>query len=247
MIKGIYASGAGMQPRMLRLEVIGNNLANINTTGFKKDSIFVQVLREAAAAQANGDGELAGLDVKEFTDFSEGSLNQTNNRLDLAIQGSGFFTIQTPAGLRYTRNGNFMLSAGGTVVTSQGFPVLAKSGRIQLPDLQRLTMGNLTIDEQGNVILDRTPIAQLRIANVDSTSMLKKDGNALFYAEGPVHDVDPNGSNCAIRQGYLEESNVEGVEEMVQMVELSRSFESDQKSVQYQDGTLEKAFEVGRL
>src|SRR5208283_4395063 len=119
MIKGIYAAGSGLMPRMLKLEVIANNLANISTTGFKRDNIFVQIMKDTGVEQAKGNGDLSGLKVREYTDFSEGSMNQTGNKLDLAIQGSGFFAAETPNGVRYTRNGSFSLSTDGTIVTSQ--------------------------------------------------------------------------------------------------------------------------------
>ena len=154
MIKGIYASGTGMMPRMLKLEVIANNLANISTAGFKRDNIFVQIMKNTAVAQTKGGGDLSGLNVKEYTDFSEGSLSPTSNKLDLALQGSGFFVAQTPNGPRYTRNGSFSLSTDGTIVTSQGYPVLGAGGPIQLPDMQKLSQGDISIDETGEVTVD---------------------------------------------------------------------------------------------
>lgn len=247
MIKGIYASGSGMLPRMLRLEVIGNNLANINTTGFKRDNIFVQILKDSAVTQSQGTGELVGLDVHEYTEFTEGSLKQTNNQLDVAMQGRGFFVVETPRGVRYTRNGNFSLSVDGTVVTAQGYPVLGNGGRIQLPDIHKLAQGDLSITEIGEIIVDKKPVGTLRIADFEDNSVLKKEAGTYFVASAPEKGADVDGKDRLIRQGFLEESNVDGIEEMIAMVELSRNFESDQKAMQYQDGTLDKAMEVGRV
>ncbi|MBI3787895.1 MAG: flagellar basal-body rod protein FlgF [Ignavibacteriales bacterium] len=247
MIKGIYASGSGMQPRMLRLEVLANNLANIDTTGYKKENIFVQVLEQTANANALGKGELEGLDVKQYTDFSEGSMRQTNNPLDLAIEGRGFFVVETPQGARYTRNGNFMLAGDGTVVTLQGQPVLGASGKIQIPQFQKIADGKLSVSENGEITLNQTVVGKFKIVDFDNLANLKKEGSSMFHAaenERP-HDAESNATK--IRQGYLEESNVEGIAEMIAMVELNRSFETDQKSIQYQDSTLERAMDVGRV
>ena len=247
MIRGIYSSGAGMQPRMMRLEVIGNNLANIETTGFKRDNLFIRILKDKGVDMAQGKSELSGLDAKEFTDFTEGSLNATNNPLDCAIVGDGFFTIDTPQGIRYTRNGNFMLSVDGTLETNQGYPVLSTTGRIQMPDIQRLSQGNITINQLGEVSVDNKTIAKLRIATFDDKTTLKKDRSTCFAADAPEKPADPDGKNMIVRQGYLEESNVDGIEEMIVMIEQSRSFESDQKAIQAQDETVERALDLGRV
>jgi len=247
MIKGIYAAGSGLMPRMLKLEVIANNLANISTTGFKRDNIFVQIMKDTGVEQAKGNGDLSGLKVREYTDFSEGSMNQTGNKLDLAIQGSGFFAAETPNGVRYTRNGSFSLSTDGTIVTSQGYPVLGTGGPIQLPNIQNLTQGEISINESGEVVADGKKIGTLQIAQFPDTSVLKKDGGTYFVADGDSKSSVADGKSTVIRQGYLEDSNVNGIEEMVQMIELSRGFESAQKTMISQDGTLDKANDVGKL
>ena len=247
MIKGLYASGSGMMPRMLKLEVIANNLANISTAGFKRDNIFVQIMKDTGIAQTKGGGDLSGLNVREYTDFSEGSMNPTSNKLDLAIQGSGFFVAQAPDGLRYTRNGSFGLSTDGTIVTSQGYPVMGTGGPIRLPDMQKTSQGDISINETGEVSVDGKQIGRLEIANFEDTSVLKKDGGTYFAADEGAKSSVADGKNTSIRQGFLEESNVNGIEEMVQMIELSRSFESAQKTMVSQDGTLDKANDVGKL
>lgn len=247
MIKGIYASGSGMLPRMLRLEVIGNNLANINTTGFKRDNIFVQIMKNTSVTQSQGSGELAGLDVKEYTEFTEGSLKQTNNQLDLAIQGRGFFVVESPGGLLYTRNGNFSLSVEGTIVTAQGYTVLGTGGRIQLPDVRKLAAGELSVSEAGEIMVDKRLVGRLRVANFDDEAVLKKEVGTFFKTDAREGIGGTEGKGSIVRQGFLEESNVDGIEEMIAMVELSRGFESDQKTMLYQDGTLEKAMDIGRV
>ena len=247
MIKGIYSSGAGMQPRMMRLEVISNNLANIDTTGFKRDNLFIDILKNKGTEMAKGKGELAGLEAKEFTDFSEGSLRETNNQLDLSIVGNGFFVMETPNGLRYTRNGNFMLNVDGTLTTNQGYPVLGENGKIVIPDIQKLRDGDININETGEITVNNSIVGRVRIATFDNLNLLKKDHSTSFQTDEPERSIEPDGTTTSIRQGFLEESNVNGIAEMVEMVELGRSFETDQKAVQAQDETLQQAMDVGRV
>lgn len=247
MIKGIYTIGAGLTPRVLKMDVIGNNLANMNTVGFKKDRAFIEILNEQKMMIESRKPENQALGVVERTDYTEGSFQQTGNSLDLAIRGNGFFAIETPRGIRYTRNGSFTLSLDGTVVTKDGYPVLGTEGRIQLPDLQRLTAGDIQINEAGEIMIDKKPVGKLQIVTFDDMTVLKKEGNTNFMTDddSKVHPA-PEGEYI-IHQGFLEESNVEGIEEMVVMVELSRQFESGQKAVQAQDETIERLLDLGRV
>lgn len=247
MIKGIYSSGAGAQPRTARLEVLANNIANANTTGFKKDNLFIQALKDAGTANAKGDGEMKGLDARQFIDFSEGSFVETKNALDLAIQGKGFFVLETPQGLRYTKNGNFTLTADGTIVNGQGFPVMGSSGRIQVPQPQKITDMSITVNQHGEISLGSVQLGKIRIADFEDMNQLKKAGNSLFVTEEHEKPASLDGHTTLIRQGYLEESNVEGIHEMIELVELTRSFETDQRTIQAQDSTLERAMDVGRV
>jgi flagellar basal-body rod protein FlgF len=247
MIKGIYNSGTGMQPRMTRLDVVANNLANSGTTGYKKDCLFIQVMKEAGLSQVEGLGDMKGLDSKQFTDFSEGSFSQTNNPLDLAIRGRGFFVVETPQGVRYTRNGGFTLSTDGTVVNADGYPLLSTSGHIQIPQPEKTAGNSITINQRGEVTIGKTVLGQLRIADVQDLSQLKKAGQTLFMTDAPEQHAAVDGHSVVIRQGFLEESNVEALHEMIQLVELTRSFETDQRTIKAQDTTLERALDVGRV
>ena len=247
MIKGIYSSGAGMQPRMARLEVLANNIANVNTTGFKKDNLFIQAMSNAGQSQATGEGELKGLDGKQFTDFTEGSFLQTKNPLDVAIQGRGFFAVETPQGIRYTRNGNFTLAVDGTVINGQGYPVLGTSGKIQIPQPQKMSETTISINEHGDISVGNVQLGRLRVADFENLNQLKKAGESMFVTEGEEKQVNTDGHDVIVRQGYLEESNVEGIHEMIQLVELTRSFETDQRTLQAQDATLERAMDIGRV
>jgi len=247
MIKGLMTSEAAMRPKMAQLEVIANNLANINSTGFKRDRLFVQVLKDSINGQSNGGGDLATGTVKYYTDFSDGSLQPTGNTFDLAIQGRGFFVVDTPRGVRYTRNGNFSLSTDGTLVDSTGSPVMGVDGKIQIPDPQKLQQGTITIAEDGEVTADKQALGTLRIADFQNPEALRKESGSYFAAAPGQQEVEGPGKLTAIRQGYLEESNVDGLEEMVGMIELSRSYETDQKVIQAQDESIEKGLDVGKL
>jgi flagellar basal-body rod protein FlgG len=245
MIRGIQVAGSALQPMLDRLEVIANNLANIHTTGFKRDSAFARVLQTAEGNRTRGNVEK--FDSEQYTDFTEGSLTQTNNPLDFAIQGRGFFAVETPQGARFTRNGNFMLSVDGTVTTQNGYPVLGTNGRLQLPNLQRLAQGQIAVSQQGEITVDKQAVGALRVVSFDNLAGLKKEGNSIFSASGDARMLDLDKNLTAVRQGFLEESNVDGIEEMITMIELTRNFESSQRVIQQQDATLDKALEIGRL
>ncbi|MER3522592.1 MAG: flagellar basal-body rod protein FlgF [Ignavibacteria bacterium] len=248
MIKGLYASSNGMPPMMVKLEVIANNLANINTSGFKKDGLFVQMMNDPGIAPVVGAGKLSTrVQTERVTDFSEGSLVQTSNPLDLALQGRGFFVVQTPQGTRYTRNGNFTIALDGTLTTGDGFPVLAKDGTIKFPDLQQLAQESVRILPTGEIHVGTKAIGALRIVDFEDTTRLQKAGGALFSLDSTddtgMHEVELP----TVRQGYLEESNVDGIAEMIEMIEITRHFESNQKAIASQDATLEKVLEVGKF
>lgn len=248
MIKGLYTAESSMRPKMARMEVIANNLANINSTGFKRDRLFIEMLDDASAAKASGQAQdFDGVKTQRYIDFAEGSLEKTGNPLDVAVQGRGFLVVDTPQGLRYTRNGNFTISPAGMLTTSQGYPVMGTQGHIQFPDLQKMVQGNVAISERGEISLDKQEIAKLRIVDFEDYSTLQKDHESLFVPATGQPVVEGPGKVTALRQGYLEESNVEGIEEMIAMLELNRSFETDQKSIIAQDESIGRSIEVGKL
>lgn len=247
MIKGIYTSEASMRPKMTRMEVIANNLANINSTGFKRDRVFLELLNESAAPPSDGRNDLTGINARHAVDFTQGSLQPTGNTFDLALQGKGFFTVATPNGLRLTRNGHFQLNAEGGLVTAEGFPVQGDNGNVMIPNTDKRQLLNITINEAGEILSDREPLARVRIVDVANPEMMQKDHQSLFIppADQPVADLPHN--QVLLRQGFLEESNVDGIEEMIAMIELSRAFETDQKVIQSQDATLDRSMDIGRV
>ncbi|HLP16646.1 MAG TPA: flagellar basal-body rod protein FlgF [Bacteroidota bacterium] len=249
MIKGIFASASGMQPHSVKMEIIANNLANIDTTGFKKDNVFLQVLDEQQMLQRqnSGLGELSSLDAREFTDYSQGSFNTTNNPFDVALLGDGFFAVETPEGVRYTRNGNFSLAQDGTIQNSSGYAVLGTAGVLKIDNWSKLASADISISQHGELMVDKVLVGKLRVVDFPKPYQLEKSGTSLFKPKAttvtPV-EADPN---TVVKQGMLEESNIDAIEEMVAMIELNRSYETDQRMTTIQDGTLDKALDIGRV
>lgn len=242
MNSGLYAALSGNLAAMRRLDVISNNLANTNTAGFKGDRLqFESVLaasRNEFQAVPNDAPVFSG--EQFFTDYSQGPLRQTGNTLDVALDGDGFFVVNTPEGRAYTRQGNFRLDAGGRLVTSDGYEVLG-GGPIAI------TGGRVDIDAKGAVMVDGTPVGTLDIVDFQKPYALQKKGDSLFVPANP-QEAPTAATKTMVKQGILEESNVNVVSEMVRMIETSRYFDSCQKVVRsYDDVTAKAANELGRV
>jgi flagellar basal-body rod protein FlgF len=222
------------------LEIIANNVANIDTTGFKADNAsFSQYLMPGAS-----DGQFSGKDRRvsfvqdraSWTDMSPGALAHTGNPLDVAIDGKGYFVVQTPRGQRYTRNGSFSISPTGQLVTADGDQVVGTGGPITFQltdhDVSISANGIVTVRDGAGTI--DTPRGQLQIVSFDKPQLLKKDGGATFnppanVTPGPV----PQGTHVV--QGAIEKSNVNAVAQMARMIEITRSY-SDIAAILQQQG-----------
>lgn len=224
MIRGIYITASGMLTRELAQEVLANNMANARTTGFKRDRVlFRGVLPEGV--------------LRVSTDHSQGPLFRTGNPFDLAIQGRGFFVVETPEGIRYTRDGHFSLDEEGTLVTADGYPVLGEGGTLKLE-------GTVSFGEDGTVKVGDVVVGRLRIEDFEDLGVLRKVGGGLFAADVEGRPAE----DFRIRQGFLEGANVSLVAEMVRMIANYRAYEAEQKALLAQDETLKKAVnEVGRV
>lgn len=239
MLKGLFIARAGMLPRQYQLDVIANNLANMNTVGYKKDKLFYRRLVDAMEPAKNDPDQINRID--EITDFSTGNIRQTGNPLDLAIVGDGFFMIQTPDGDVFTRNGNFTLDPNGRLVTQDGYAVMGSGGEIQLAG------NDFRITEDGKIMVNDEVVDSLRIVKFEDTTLLKKIGSSYFMDEDEAGMVDVSPDQIQVRQGFLEGSNVSGIEEMTQMINLYRQFELGEKTITTQDRTLDKLInEAGR-
>ncbi len=215
-------------------DVIANNLANINTRGYKKDLIFFEMLKT--------DDE--NTKARQSTDFSQGALSETNNPLDLAISGRGFFTVQTDEGLAYTRDGHFKLDGDGVLRTQQGHAVLGEGGEIVLVD-DNLKPEQITITRDGVIYLGDMYIDRLALKDFEDYSKLQKRGENMFVVDDSVQPIPME--EAEVHQGFLEEANINPAEEMIQLIEVQRQFESIQRMVRTLDETFHKAAaEVGK-
>lgn len=212
---------------MNALDVLANNLANVNTTGFKEEKTFFRLLNQAMIssdadeleAAMNGPEILAGGALNPV----DGPLLLTNRELDLALTGSGFFVVETPRGVRYTRSGSVLISNGSLLSTPDGFPVLGEGGHITVGP------GKLTINEQGEIFVNGSRLDRLKIVTFDSPSMLLREGNSRLAPREGQKEIPA--THVEVRQGYLEQSNVNAISSVVGMVTILRQFEAIQKSV----------------
>jgi flagellar basal-body rod protein FlgF len=213
------------------LEVVANNLANLNTTGYKSDSsIFEQFLMPEASAEAfpPGSRQIAYVqDRATWHNLSPGPLQRTGGPLDVAIDGNAFLVVQTAAGQRYTRNGALQISSTGALVTSAGDPVLGVGGPIQF----QITDHDISIGEDGTITVREGASAtsdsvrgQLQLAQFANAGALQKQGANLFSAPAGVTS-QPAPANVRVVQGSIEQSNVSAVTEMARMVEITRTYE----------------------
>ena len=262
MIEGIYISGSGMLPKAARQEAVANNLANTEVPGFKRDNMFLREMREAMKQQS---GDYPNWRLNRFegswTDFEQGELRRTGDMFDMAITGDGFFAVRTPDGIQYTRNGNFAKNGDGLLVNPLGYPVLDEDGaEIVIPEQFQVPIVDASGAVQGRdeQLGEDQFIAQLQIvdfpelydpvakAQTPYQPTLKKSRDGLFIQHPATPQVPAEGFEIA--QGFLEEANVEPVEEMVKMIDLYRSYEAEYKAIQVQDSTLDRAVnEVGRV
>jgi flagellar basal-body rod protein FlgG len=257
----MYSAATGMEAQQLNLNTIANNLANVNTTGFKRSKIEFQDLlyqkptRAAGADSGGGNLVPTGVEVGNGTRvaatakvFTQGQLTQTSEQLDVAIQGEGFFEVQKPDGtIGYTRDGSFKLNATGQVVTIDGLPVL--SGFQPIPS----NAGTVTIAENGEVTV-QTPSGnqsfRLTLTRFANPAGLQSVGGNL-YDETPASGAPEVGSPGeqgfgSTMQGYKESSNVNIVEEMVNLITAQRAYEINSKAIQTSDEMLQDVAQMKR-
>lgn len=250
MSGAIYMSAAGAMAYEKRMQVISNNLANINTSGFKKDKGHFQIIDSPDSIKEDLDKNSISkekqqpplwLQFETKTDFSAGSLKHTGNSLDLALEGDGFFCIKTEQGTQYTRNGNFSLDQDGMMVTMDGLPVLGEGGPINIE-------GNtFTVDVKGNISVDGSQVDTIKIIGFQNPDALEKTGNSLFEI-ADKNAVETKAENTGVSQGFIELSNVNAIRMMTEMIEVLRGYESYQKAIKTADEANAKAInDVGRV
>lgn len=243
MVRGLYASALGMTTSMTRLDVITNNLANVNTNAYRRDHVVSHAFTEQFLYRMNDPEFLMinpaiigrvspGVFVDEiFTVWNQGPLQQTGGPLDLAIMGEGFFVVLVDGEERFTRDGSFTL-AHGMLMTMCGARVQGSVGDIVLPN------GEISIEDNGRIFVDGVLVDTLRLTGFTNLYSLRKIENNMFRTTEESVAAAFTGT---IRQGFLEGSNVNIVNEMVEMINLSRAYDTNARMITMQDQTLQQA------
>jgi len=257
MLRSLWIAKTGMEGQQSKLDSISNNLANVGTNGFKRGSVtfedlMYQNLRQPGAASSEQTqlptGYQVGLGtqvVASTRSFSQGALQQTGNTYDLAIKGNGFFQVQMPDGTTgYTRDGSFQVNANGQIVTNEGYPL---QPGITIPaNALSVTIGNdgtVQVTTPGNTASPQT-VGQIQTASFVNPAGLDSLGSNLFAetaASGTPSTGSPNSSGLgAIQQGFVEGSNVNVVQELVDMIATQRAYELNSKAIQTSDQMLQR-------
>ncbi len=255
MVRGLYTAWTGMYNEQKRLDVIANNIANAATTGYKQEGVTSQSFDNMLAIKVRDysvkNDEVIGsmtLGVKVgevYTNHTQGSVRNTGNTFDLALDGSGFFTMKVTdtAGndhIRYTRAGNFTITRDGYVTDADGNRVQGEAGDLLVP-----TNAEIVFDGTGAVYANGTLVDQLKITDFEDYNFLKKYADTMYE---PVSGATELEAQCNVLQGFLEQSNVNVVREMTQMIAITRAYEANQKILKTMDTTLEQAVNsVGRV
>lgn len=257
MEMSMYSALFGALSNEMRLNISANNLANVNTTGYKRDQVAFQDVFARFAHDYNPDPRSdireekllprADLIAKprlsmQQIDFTQGAVQYTGNTFDLAIQGPGFFRVRAGGGDYLTRNGAFMRGPDGTLMTDQGFQVLGQGGPIDIP------VGKVvTVAGDGQISVDGAPVGNIDIVAVADTDTLEKYGDNLFRGQGgkAIQEAALDESRTQVVQGYLEKPNVEVVTEMVAMIETQRTFDAYQKVMSSSNDLDTRAVRVG--
>lgn len=253
MIRGLYIGSSGMNAQQNRLDTISNNLANVDTAGFKRDTSVSKSFPELLLRRTEADGVYKtpfgsadaapiigklglGVETNEnFTEFEQGSFRSTDTNTDFALSGEGFFTVDTPNGERYTRNGNFILGKEGMLLTKDGYPLLGEKGPVYVEDDKFIVNEDGVISTKEGDVIDR-----LKVVRFDNERYLKKMGNSLWASNNISGEayIAEGKERPRMLQGYVETSNVNVVNEMVKMIEVNRAYEANQKTIQSEDSMM---------
>lgn len=253
MIRGWYIGSSGMNAQQNRLDTISNNLANVDTSGYKRDVSVSKSFPELLLRRSKADGVYKtpfgsadsspiigklglGVETNEnYTEFEQGSFKSTDADSDLALSGEGFFAVQTPTGERYTRNGNFFVGKERILETKDGYPLMGENGVIRLEE------DKFVINEDGMIYSSEGDfIDRIKVVRFDNERYLKKIGNSLWSSNNISGDayIAEGTERPKMLQGYIETSNVNVVNEMVKMIEVNRAYEASQKTIQSEDAMM---------
>ncbi len=258
--KGVYTALSGAIAQSTKLDSIANNIANVNTPGFKRDQqVFQEYLTKnekegtvinvpRIPASPESFYELEGEDKSfvdlrgTYTDFSQGAPKPTGAPLDVAIDGDGFFEVATPQGVQFTRHGGFHVDGNGTLVTGEGFPVLKEGEPGSDPEARviRSETGMIRIENNGDVVENNNVIARLSVSKVTDRNVFDKVGAQRFTFKSNATPEVSTVQNASLLPGFLESSNVNIVREMTDMIGTTRLFDSTQKAISAYDSMADK-------
>ncbi|MBU3917028.1 flagellar basal-body rod protein FlgF [bacterium] len=253
----IYSLLSAMKGQQRQMDSVSNNLANVNTAGFKKDQVlFREYYNEFVGQDLESEeeqfahGEFISPYSRGSTSFvmpdhvspsmSQGSFKSTDNPYDLAIKSEGFFTVETPFGLRYTRNGEFLRNQEGYLITTSGDKVMGKNGPIKITGKQ------FSVGSEGSIIIDGNEVDSLNIVGFKEPNRLTKMGNS-YWVPSSTEQKPTVLDNAVIHQGVIEGSNVDSVQEMVKMITVNRSYEASQKVMTSLDDLDDKSISIARI
>lgn len=222
-----------------QLEAVSNNLANVNTPSFKGERMMFReyLVRTPSAGRPTGENVSFVQDVGVLRDMREGPMTKTENPFDLAIHGEGFFVVETPDGLRYTRNGHFRLDDNGTVVDSDGAALMLTGDK---PLIIAPNETEIRIAGDGSVNTENGPLGKLRVVRFDNPQLLRKVEGGKYDSSVEPKDVD----KPEVVQGMIEESNVQAVVELTNLISIMRQYEGTQKLIDNDNDRALKAYEV---
>lgn len=266
-MKDLWVPVSGAIAQQRKVETIANNLANANTPGFKKDEVsFKEHLTVLEHGYSDIDipnkdwkpsdfyhsygSENAKVEVDgSYTIHEQGQLAATGNKLDFAINGQGFFELLTPYGIRYTRNGSFNLSPDGYLINNQGYHVLSNKPVENPKDrLIQISTPNIGVNAQGEIFDKGLKTNQLSIASFKDVHALKKQGQGLFVNKDEANKIDKFNEKILVKQGFIEQSNVNAIREMSKLIQAHRQFESIQNVIKAYDNISSKAVnEISRF
>ena len=257
MVRGLFTAWTGLETEQKRLDVISNNMANSATVGFKAENVTNQSFHDVITLKVNDSSEnftdreigTMSLGVKlgeVYTDYSQGSLRETGNDFDIALNGKGFLTLSVAdkngnESIKYTRDGSFTMDKDGYVVDYNGNRVQSESGDLQVPT----DASNIIIDSDGSVYADDQYIDKISVVDFEDYDYLVKYADNMYTAIDGATQTTAAGT---IIQGYTEQSNVNVISEMVQMINITRAYEANQKVMQTIDGSLDQVVNtVGKI
>ena len=257
MIRGLYTAYTGMVNEQKRLDIISNNVANAATAGYKKEGVTskafdneltLKIKDNSVAVDKQKIGNMSlGVNIGEvYTDFGQGSFRQTNNTYDLAIEGKGFFQVSVTDAegnnsVKYTRDGSFTMTYDGFIVDTNGNHLLGTNGELRVPT----NASSIIINYNGQIFADEQLAGQIQLADFEDYSFIEKFGDNMYQTVDGAVAADATGT---VRQGYLEQSNVNVVDQMVNLIAITRAYETNQKMIHTVDSMTEKAVnEVGKV